>query len=123
MPPAASATSIGAVILTDHAATHVLRSQACSDALDHQCEALAGLLRFGEEAQALVLQQLHVDRQQFEVADWRQQLDLGEMLGQQAGQVLDVAGRARRAYGERAAVVPQLRDNCLYGMSGRIKRE
>ena len=74
------------------------RSEARGDALQHQGQAFTGLLRFRKQCLALLFERMHVDRQKFEVADRRQQLDLLQMLGEQARQMLDVTCRLRRSH-------------------------
>jgi hypothetical protein len=99
---------LDAIVLHDDRTQHAFGSEARGDSFEHQGQALAGLLRFGKQCRALLFQRLDVDGDQFEVADRRTQLDLGKVLSEQPGEVLDVARRLRRANHHLAALARRL---------------
>jgi hypothetical protein len=97
------------VVLDEDRAQHAVWAQACCDALEDERQALTRLLRLGQHGEAFFFQRLHLVGHQLQIAHWRQQFDLDQVLGQKPHQVFGVARGMGRSHGHFAAITCRLR--------------
>ena len=93
-----------AVVLEDHGTQHVLGAEPCRDPFENQRQSFADLRGFWQQREGLLVERLDIDREQFEIPDGGEQLDLGEVFGKQSRQVLDVARRLGGAEDRKSVV-------------------
>ena len=80
-----------AVVFHHHRAQNALRAETGGDAFEDECQTLARLLRLQQQGGRGLFERMDFVCGESEVAHRGEQLRLGKMLGQQPGQVLDVA--------------------------------